>query len=381
MRAENLIRRAQWWPLNGDTAGRRCGLRGSRGFTLIELLVVISMISILAAMGVVQYRNSVQRTQGSDPQEGSLRDPRRHRPVLRRQGQVPVVARHAGQRRLPAQDSRRSDHQLGRHLGDGARGSRSGQSVGRARHLQRQERRAGHVSRRHRLRGFLTAVGGSAGPAELRRARHQARVSESGVQPPADAVAAIRESNRQFAACTEMSRGFRLQPEGCAPKEKGRCEAASLFGAFSPRRELASVSACRRPSALSRPRPPSGRRPAVRSPESRRRLRCRSQQSRTTTDWRLLVVLDGGRNCARAEVPVIANDRRRLPETVAVNVTRLADRRCRVARSHDDRRRLTRQDRHCRSRPSQSTRPRRSRCAVTVYVPAACRCAAPLSNR
>ena len=37
-------------------------LRGSRGFTLIELLVVISMISILAAMGVVQYRNSVQRT-------------------------------------------------------------------------------------------------------------------------------------------------------------------------------------------------------------------------------------------------------------------------------------------------------------------------------
>ena len=36
--------------------------RGARGFTLIELLVVISMISILAAMGVAQYRNSVQRT-------------------------------------------------------------------------------------------------------------------------------------------------------------------------------------------------------------------------------------------------------------------------------------------------------------------------------
>jgi general secretion pathway protein G len=36
--------------------------RGEHGFTLIELLVVISMISILAAMGVVQYRNSVQRT-------------------------------------------------------------------------------------------------------------------------------------------------------------------------------------------------------------------------------------------------------------------------------------------------------------------------------
>jgi len=33
------------------------------GFTLVELLVVIALISILAAMGVVQYRNSIQRTQ------------------------------------------------------------------------------------------------------------------------------------------------------------------------------------------------------------------------------------------------------------------------------------------------------------------------------
>ncbi len=41
---------------------RALAVRGERGFTLIELLVVISMISILAAMGVVQYRNSVQRT-------------------------------------------------------------------------------------------------------------------------------------------------------------------------------------------------------------------------------------------------------------------------------------------------------------------------------
>lgn len=40
----------------------RHGVR-ERGFTLIELLVVISMIAILAAMGVVQYRNSVRRTE------------------------------------------------------------------------------------------------------------------------------------------------------------------------------------------------------------------------------------------------------------------------------------------------------------------------------
>jgi general secretion pathway protein G len=41
----------------------RTGIRGTRGFTLIELLVVISMITILAAMGVAQYRNSVKRTE------------------------------------------------------------------------------------------------------------------------------------------------------------------------------------------------------------------------------------------------------------------------------------------------------------------------------
>jgi general secretion pathway protein G len=37
--------------------------RRSSGFTLIELLVVISMISILAAMGIAQYRNSVRRAE------------------------------------------------------------------------------------------------------------------------------------------------------------------------------------------------------------------------------------------------------------------------------------------------------------------------------
>ncbi len=35
-------------------------LRGDGGFTLIELLIVITLITILATMGVVQYRNSIQ---------------------------------------------------------------------------------------------------------------------------------------------------------------------------------------------------------------------------------------------------------------------------------------------------------------------------------
>lgn len=38
----------------------RTRLAAERGFTLIELLVVIALITILATMGIVQYRNSIQ---------------------------------------------------------------------------------------------------------------------------------------------------------------------------------------------------------------------------------------------------------------------------------------------------------------------------------
>src|SRR5262245_21614240 len=37
-------------------------LRSARGFTMIELLIVISLLMILATMGMAQYRNSVVRT-------------------------------------------------------------------------------------------------------------------------------------------------------------------------------------------------------------------------------------------------------------------------------------------------------------------------------
>ncbi len=48
--------------LESRAEGRR---RRAAGFTLIELLIVLALISILAAMGVVQYRNGVRHTQES----------------------------------------------------------------------------------------------------------------------------------------------------------------------------------------------------------------------------------------------------------------------------------------------------------------------------
>jgi general secretion pathway protein G len=49
------------------------GKRGASGFTLIELMVVMALISILAGMGVVQYRNSIVRAKESVLKEDLFR--------------------------------------------------------------------------------------------------------------------------------------------------------------------------------------------------------------------------------------------------------------------------------------------------------------------
>lgn len=47
-------------PIHRRAGLRGSGLRGSEsGFTLIELLIVLTLISVLAGMGLAQYRNSV----------------------------------------------------------------------------------------------------------------------------------------------------------------------------------------------------------------------------------------------------------------------------------------------------------------------------------
>jgi general secretion pathway protein G len=51
--------------LRDDSARRQIAkwpLRQDRGFTLIELLIVLSIIVVLASMGLAQYRNSIQHS-------------------------------------------------------------------------------------------------------------------------------------------------------------------------------------------------------------------------------------------------------------------------------------------------------------------------------
>jgi general secretion pathway protein G len=42
-----------------------CVVRSAAGFTLVELLIVLALITILATMGVVQYKNAVRHTEES----------------------------------------------------------------------------------------------------------------------------------------------------------------------------------------------------------------------------------------------------------------------------------------------------------------------------
>lgn len=51
------------WPAPPARSARSAAAKSAAGFTLIELLVVISMIGILAAMGIVGYRNSLRHAQ------------------------------------------------------------------------------------------------------------------------------------------------------------------------------------------------------------------------------------------------------------------------------------------------------------------------------
>lgn len=47
--------------------------RSTRGFTIIELMIVMTVIVVLAGMGLVQYRNSIRRAQEAALKEDLFR--------------------------------------------------------------------------------------------------------------------------------------------------------------------------------------------------------------------------------------------------------------------------------------------------------------------
>ena len=97
-------------------------LRASnRGFTMIELLVVLSLIVILATMGMTQYRTSVIHAREAVLKEDLFRMRDAIDQYYADKNQYPSDARRAGQRRLHAEGARGSLHEEQGQLADRAR--------------------------------------------------------------------------------------------------------------------------------------------------------------------------------------------------------------------------------------------------------------------
>ncbi len=114
--------------------------RSARGFTLIELLVVLTLITTLSAIGMAQYSRSITYAREATLKEDLFRMRDAIDQYLRGQESVSRDDRRAGERGLPAQDSRRSVHEERVQLADSSSGTRPEQSLRRSRHLRHQER-------------------------------------------------------------------------------------------------------------------------------------------------------------------------------------------------------------------------------------------------
>ncbi len=129
--------------------------RQIRGFTLIELMVVLSIIIILASMGLAQYRNSIVRANEAVLKEDLFRMRDAIDQYYADKGQYPTGLDVARQRRLPAEDARRSVHEIRQFVAGGPRRTRSQQSQRQRRRVRREERIGWHGARRLEIRGLV----------------------------------------------------------------------------------------------------------------------------------------------------------------------------------------------------------------------------------
>lgn len=59
--------------IKAGAANREARAGGARGFTMIELLIVMTLVVLLASIGMVQYRNSVTRAEEAALKENLFR--------------------------------------------------------------------------------------------------------------------------------------------------------------------------------------------------------------------------------------------------------------------------------------------------------------------
>ena len=132
--------------------------RREHGFTLVELLVVISLISILAAMGMVQYENSITRTEESVLKTDLFRVRDAIDQDYADKGKYPAsldaLVSDGYLRKVPG----RSLHAFLRHVADRPGRGRSEQSQQRSWHLRSEERRARDGPRRLKLFRLVAAL-------------------------------------------------------------------------------------------------------------------------------------------------------------------------------------------------------------------------------
>ena len=100
--------------------------KGERGFTLMELLIVVTLIVVLAGIGLSTYSTSVTRAKEAVLRENLFRMRDSIDQYYADKADVPARSHGARQRRLPATDSQGSVHRISRHVADRHVGARSG---------------------------------------------------------------------------------------------------------------------------------------------------------------------------------------------------------------------------------------------------------------
>ena len=125
-----------------------------RGFTIIELLVVLALISILATIGMAQYRRGLTYAQEAVLKTDlfDMRDALDQ--YYADKGQYPVIARRAGHRWVHPEGACRSHHQRRRLAGRYLR-PRSQQPDCYARCDGREERVRPDCPQRREVRGLV----------------------------------------------------------------------------------------------------------------------------------------------------------------------------------------------------------------------------------